>query len=286
MTEKILLFEREGDDLRRLHTVLSECFEVTDIQPTDNFAMAMHMAVSMMFAIAVINIDFCARREAELLERLRKFNPNINIIFTCDRPASAGRTLSMHASGYLVKPYDRADIEREIGELRFPVQETAAAPVRNAPKLSEKDETVAPGKLFFRCFGKFEVFCDGQLIHFKRSAEKEILAYLVSLKGCGANTDEICGVLWEDYEQRDRRKGYFRVLMSDLSRTLEEYGGGDILVHSRNYFAVNTRVMNCDYYRYLDGNPNYAGLYRGEYMSQYSWAEMTNAYLASREEHR
>ena len=37
--------------------------------------------------------------------------------------------------------------------------------------------------------------------------------------------------------------------------------------------------MDCDYYRLLKGDMSLLDSYRGEYMKQYGWAEITNARL-------
>ena len=44
---------------------------------------------------------------------------------------------------------------------------------------------------------------------------------------------------------------------------------------------MNTDNVECDYYKYLNGEPNALNSYSGEYMMQYSWAEMTNGFLYS-----
>ncbi|MGN0553301.1 MAG: hypothetical protein ACI4I1_07950, partial [Oscillospiraceae bacterium] len=67
----------------------------------------------------------------------------------------------------------------------------------------------------------------------------------------------------------------------DLRKTLESVGAGNVLLHSGIHsYSLNTDLIDCDYYRYLQcGEPSF----RGEYMKQYSWAEETCALLWSRE---
>ena len=38
--------------------------------------------------------------------------------------------------------------------------------------------------------------------------------------------------------------------------------------------AIKTENLDCDYYRFLRSDPNAINEYMGEYMKQYSWAEM------------
>lgn len=43
--------------------------------------------------------------------------------------------------------------------------------------------------------------------------------------------------------------------------------------------AIDIEKVSCDYYDYLRGNASAVNTYAGEYMSDYSWAEFTVAYL-------
>ena len=52
-------------------------------------------------------------------------------------------------------------------------------------------------------------------------------------------------------------------------------GAEDVIVKAWNSCGIDTSKVECDYYDYLKGD-NYAlNSFQGEYMSQYSWAEMT-----------
>ena len=43
----------------------------------------------------------------------------------------------------------------------------------------------------------------------------------------------------------------------------------------RDQWAVDTELLDCDYYRMLKGDMDAVNAYQGEYMKQYSWAELT-----------
>ena len=51
----------------------------------------------------------------------------------------------------------------------------------------------------------------------------------------------------------------------------------DKYIKEFNKIAVNVKRINCDYYMYNASPMDGINSYRGEYMSQYSWAEATNA---------
>ena len=68
-------------------------------------------------------------------------------------------------------------------------------------------------------------------------------------------------------------------LISDLRATLKEIGKEDLLIRRSGMLAIRADQIECDYYRMLSGNPEAVNAYHGEYMSQYSWAEMTSGRL-------
>ena len=53
----------------------------------------------------------------------------------------------------------------------------------------------------------------------------------------------------------------------------------ELLLHRRNQLAIVAELVDCDYYRMLDGNLEAINAFRGEYMAQYSWAELTKGNL-------
>lgn len=44
-------------------------------------------------------------------------------------------------------------------------------------------------------------------------------------------------------------------------------------------FNIIYKILNCDYYDWLEGTASGINAYHGQYMTQYSWAEITNASL-------
>ncbi len=99
------------------------------------------------------------------------------------------------------------------------------------------------------------------------------MAYLICLNGSGAGRNEICANLFED-KTEDKGIVYFRKIIHSLKKDLEKIGFEDLLIHNRNFYAINVDMIECDYYDYLAGKADDANSYRGEFMNQYSWAEV------------
>ena len=74
----------------------------------------------------------------------------------------------------------------------------------------------------------------------------------------------------------EKNGAYLRQLVLDLKNTLKLAGAESVLRHETPCYRVDTSLIQCDYFSYLEtGKPEF----RGEYMMQYSWAEDTCAFL-------
>lgn len=155
-----------------------------------------------------------------------------------------------------------------------------AAAAREALEASAK----ARGKLAVRCFGYFDVFYGDDPLIFSRAKTKELLAYLVDREGAVCTGGEIELALWEDAGVVKDTKHYLRILTNDLRAVLASVGLEDVLIRRHNQWAVRRSLLDCDYYRMLDGKAGPDDVFDGEYMKQYSWAEETAARLEFREE--
>ena len=127
-----------------------------------------------------------------------------------------------------------------------------------------------------RTFGNFEVYLDGNPINFKYSKTKEMLAYLVDRKGALCTNGEVIATLFEDDEGHD---AYFRSLRKDLTDILEAAGCSEVLSQQRGKIGIVPELVECDYFNWCNGMRTGANAFQGEYMTQYSWGEYTNAML-------
>ena len=128
-------------------------------------------------------------------------------------------------------------------------------------------------------FGNFDVFIDGTPLKFERKQAKEILAYLVDKRGTSATYSELAAMLWEDEEYDRTKQKNLQVYIASLVKTLHSVDVKDLILKSRQGILVNTKIVDCDYYRFLEGDVRAINSFTGQYMSSYSWAEFTVGYL-------
>ena len=138
-----------------------------------------------------------------------------------------------------------------------------------------EDGTATPGKLVVHTFGNFEVLYNGTPLVFEREKAKELLALLIDRQGLSMTNGEIEAFLWEELHSPQ----YLQTLFYSLRKTLRGIGFEDLLIRTRNHTSIDVSKLHCDLYEFLKGSADAVNSYAGEYMNNYSWAELTNARL-------
>lgn len=212
--------------------------------------------------VAFLDIHMRGCDGLTLAKKLKDLNPRCNIIFVTGYSEYAAEALSMHASGYIIKPVGAEAVQTELEDLRHPV-------------------TLLPGALLrVRCFGNFEVFAaNGEPIKFSRSKAKELFAYLVYRRGSSCSTRELAAVLFEDTTCSNKQLLYLQKIISSMMQTLKACNAAGVIHKSYNAIALNDEAVDCDYYRFLKMDVPSINAYTGEFMTQYSWAEFVAGYL-------
>ena len=211
--------------------------------------------------IALLDIDMPGMNGLELARRIRDMHPDTAVIFLTGYSEYALDAFQLHASGYLMKPINREKLASEV---------EYALSGRNRGKASN---------VFAKTFGNFDLLVDGRPLVFKRSKSKELLAYLVDRHGGNVSRPEAFAVLWEDTFYDRAMQKQMDVVIRSLRSTLEEAGVGEIFEIQSGWMRILPERMDSDLFRFLDGNREAIQEYRGEYMSAYSWASQTEAYL-------
>lgn len=252
----ILLVDDEKHALENLERAINEVVSDAVVQSCTRAAEALQFVQNQRVDVVFLDIEMPEISGLELAALLKKINTAINIIFVTSHSKYTVDAFSLHASGYVLKPINTQRVAIEIENLRYPIM--------------DQDEGVR-----IRCFGSFEVFLDGVPAVFSRPKAKEMLAYLIDRRGASVSKRELAAILWEEKNYSRSIQSHLHVLYTDMMRTLRTIGAEKIMIHRRGQYAIDTRNLNCDYYRYLQGNITSINSYHGEYMSDYSWAEFT-----------
>jgi len=255
------------DEIMALKLLILNCNKIEEIDTVQGFstsAEALEYAKSHKFDVAFCDIDMPYMNGIELATKMRKLNPNLNVVLTTAYSEYALDAFNNDCSGYIMKPISVNKIKHQLSVLRFKQGQ-------NTPN-GEKP-------VHIQCFGYFQVFIHNKPPKFTYTKTLELLAILVDAKGGLITNRQISCFLWEDGEHTE----YFKKLRADLLNTFADAGCNDVLHISKGSIGINKALVDCDYYNYLSGT--HTAAYTGEYMYQYSWAEETNALLFKEMKH-
>ena len=252
---KILITDDETILREELADALERVSPGNDVDFADCYDEAVAKIKSSVYDIAFCDIQMPGKNGLALAESIKRLSPRTNIIMVTAYSEYALDAFKLFVSGYLLKPVKDKDLAAALENLR------------NAIPPSPKKQMEA------RCFGRFEVFAGGKPMVFQRQRSKEMLAYLICLRGSSASRDDICGNLFEYPQTNDRMIANFKTILHALKKDLERYGFEDVLIHSRNRYSIDTDQITCDYFDYITGKNTGPDSYHGEFMTQYSWAE-------------
>ena len=192
---------------------------------------------------------------------LQELNPEINLIYLTDDLSIGFDALHQHASGILLKPITVPELRRELEDLRY------ATPMQGQKRV------------FAQTFGNFELFVDGKPVAFKYTKTKEIVALLINNRGAQTTNGEIIATLWEDDGDPEKKASYLSNLRQDLQNTFTKLRLNGLILKQRGSMAIAVDRIECDLYDWLEKKQESRYHYLGDYMNQYSWAEMMHAEL-------
>lgn len=258
---KILIIDDEPLALQGLEkTVRRVLGGGAEIFTAQHWDTAVEIAETETPDVAFVDIEMPMISGLELAKRLKDAYAGIDIVFVTAYPEYSLDAWRLHVSDYLLKPADEDDVREALENLRHP------------PAHGPED---SGARLRVQCFGNFEAFGpDGKPLRFARRGAKELFAYLVARRGAGATLGELCSALWDGEDDIEKKKPYVRTYFAALKKTLAGVGMAGAVRHTRDSYAVNTGMLECDYYRFLAMDPVAVNSYRSEFMSQYAWAEM------------
>ena len=260
----ILAVDDEYYALELLKSALEEVAAGACIYLCRDVEAALQTAREHPIDVAFLDIHMPTKNGIELARELKEIHPKINIVFATGYSEYMKEGIDLRMSGYVMKPVTPEAVRTELENLRNPI------------------EWSVDRRIKILTFGNFDVFVDGSPLKFERKQSKEILAYLIDKRGTSATYPELAAILWEDEEYDRTKQKNLQVYIASLVKTLHAADVKDLILKSRQGILVNTKIVDCDFYRFLEGDVRAINSFTGQYMSAYSWAEFTVGYLENR----
>ena len=271
------------DEPLALSSALSLCGELNQAPEVVGFESAKDALTYLQentCDIAILDIHMPEMDGLMLAEKIKNIDPDLAIIFLTGYSQYALDAYRLHVAGYLLKPVDKKSLQEEVDyalSTRYRLIAAYDGKGDQAVSLGGEKKKEIP-HVRIHTFGEFDIFVDGKPVNFARAKSKELLAHLVDRQG-GVNRAEIYATLWEDgFYDRSAQK-QLDVIIRSLRDTLHEYGISEIIELERGVLRVVPENFECDLYRFFEGDIDTINSYRGEYLCEYSWASLTEAYM-------
>ena len=252
------------DEKLILEDTMFKCREMSQIREVTGFtypADALAWLEQNSVDLVLLDIDMPGMNGLELASVIKEKWPQTAICFLTGYAQYAVEAFSVRATGYLLKPVSKDRLEEEVNYA-----------------LSEKKKGLT-GHIVVQTFGNFDVQVEGKLVSFKMAKCKEILAYLIDKHGTSVTRAEISALLWEDRLYNRKMQKQLDVYIRSLRGTLRDYGIEEIFEMQKGSLRILPEKITCDAYLFFDGDSDIVNSYRGEYMSAYSWASMTESLM-------
>lgn len=223
--------------------------------------------------------EFFGYTEEEWLALMEKFTPIDNFIANCVAGQENFETLLRTGEAEFVYYDYKTDANRHIKAVCSQREADGRSPryvmLYNLESASERADSSSGQQVFVRTFGYFDVFVGEQPIAFRNKKAKELLALLVDRRGGYISSEEAICALWEDEPVNSATLARYRKAALQLKNTLEEYGVAEIIESVDGKRRIIPEKVQCDLYQYLTGKDEFAQLFKGSYLTNYSWSEVT-----------
>lgn len=205
--------------------------------------------------IFFINTLVLGEKALNICKLIKTHYHKTSVVIVAENDKLALDSFDVSANGYLLLPLTEHGIQKEIDKV-------------NNVILKKKN-------IFVKTFGYFDIFVNGDAVHFTNSKSKEFIALLIDLCGATISMDQTIKYLWPERQNDHNVKSRYRGMLKDLRETLMSYDIYEIISEKRNSRSINRSFFTCDYYGLLRKDDTYKERFDGQYMKSYPWAKET-----------
>lgn len=276
---KILVVDDERPARERMVETLGRICSECKVVAFDNAQDALNYEGKSDIEIAFLDIELGNYSGIELAIELKKYSPRCNIIFVTSFSEYGTESFKARPSGYVTKPYTDEEIKRELDNLRYQISESLESSEVSGESGGNGETTLEKDERRLRCatFGNFIAYKEnGDIMTFSRTKSKELLAYLIDCAGFPVTTKDIAKDVFEAELDKQMSKNISKIIIG-LITDLKDEGYDDIVIKQNRQIYVNRDKIDCDIYNAINGDVSALNSFHGEYMIEYSWAEISGS---------
>ena len=162
---KVILLDDEALILRQLEMEIESFPDVEIVGQFMNPEEALKFLENNSVEAVFSDIEMPGMNGIEFGTRVQELQPGIVLVFITGYEQYAIEAMKIKADFYLTKPFSAEDISEVL---------------ERAKLLSGRQKTT---EVHFRTFGRFDVFINGESVHFPNAKAKELLALCIDHRG-------------------------------------------------------------------------------------------------------
>lgn len=228
---RIAAIDDEAHALERFERMVSEISEIQLCGLFETGGQLLHYLNEHPLDAVFLDIEMPGVNGLQLSEQIQGLNKNIEIIFVTAFNQYAVEAFEAQAMDYIMKPLTEERLGKTVRRL-----------------LKSARMVVRPGKPFIQCIGSFEVLLNGEVLTWKNSKAKEVLAFLVHKNGVPVNWEKIAAAVWPEYNS-EKAQTNFHATTYLLRKRLAEAGLSQILESVRGNYRIVRDNVDCDVYQ-------------------------------------
>ncbi len=234
MMLKAVAVDDEMIAIERFARLLQQAENVSLVGSFARPAEAMDFIQSHDVDVLFLDIEMPGMNGLELAERIFEIKPHIEVVFVTASDKYALRAFQAHAIGYLLKPVDRKEVEKQIAAIMKRRQAMQHQPVMN--------------HFTVQCLGYFLCFPQGphlEPLHWRTAKAEELFALLLHHQGQPVAREKIIDILWQDMDAAKASHNLYSTIWY-IRTTLDNMGYGDMLIRARGSYYIKLDGLQCD----------------------------------------
>ena len=184
--------------------------------------------------VVFLDIEMPEKNGLEMAGQIFEIKPHIDVVFVTAYDQYALTAFQVYASGYLLKPIDPDEVEKQVAAImRRRQTKRELSPVR---------------RLHVRCLGTFLCYPEGderQTLLWRTKKAEELFAFLIHHDGQPVGKDKILDTLWPDL-QPDKAAQNLHATTWYIRNTLYTIGYSGLFVRKKGNYQVDMDALICD----------------------------------------
>lgn len=229
---KTILVDDEKHAIKNLERLLIKYENIEIVEGFTNINEAFEAIKKINIDLVFLDIEMPNMNGIEAAEKIFKINHEVQIVFVTAYNHYAVEAFEVDAVDYIMKPVLKRRLDKTIERIIK----------RYSNTIQEKIEKIN-NKII--CFKSFRWIHNGEIIKWRTSKTKELIAYFIHNKGKFVHKDKIIETLWPDKHEKQATT-ILHTSVYYIRKTLKTMGIDKAITYADEMYKLNLAEIYCD----------------------------------------